>query len=260
MGGGKMLRVDLNADMGESFGAYRLGEDEELMRYVTSANIACGMHAGDPLVMARTVALAAKAGVAVGAHPGYPDLQGFGRRPLGMSPEEVEAFVMYQVGALWAFCRAAGVPLRHVKAHGALYNQAAHDPALADAIARAVARVDDSLVLVGLAGSELLRAGRRAGLRVASEVFADRGYNPDGSLVPRGRPGALIHDPDAVAARVLRMVREGRVTASDGSDLEVRADTVCFHGDTPGAAGLVRHVRDQLARAGVTVAPLSDWV
>ncbi|MDI6823040.1 MAG: 5-oxoprolinase subunit PxpA [Bacillota bacterium] len=255
-----MPRIDLNADVGESFGAYRLGQDEEVIKYVTSANVACGMHAGDPLVMARTVTLARGAGVAVGAHPGYPDLQGFGRRALGMTPEEVEAFVMYQVGALWAFCRGAGVPLRHVKAHGSLYNQAVGDVALADAIARAVARVDAGLVLVGLAGSELLRAGRRAGLRVASEVFADRGYNPDGTLVPRGRPGAIIHDPQAVAERVLRMVTEGRVRASDGSDLEVRADTVCFHGDTPEAATLVRQVRDHLARAGVTVAPMSDWL
>lgn len=255
-----MLRVDLNADMGEAFGAYRLGDDAELMKHITSANVACGLHAGDPVVMARTVALAAQAGVGVGAHPGYPDLQGFGRRAMAMSPDEVEAFVMYQVGALWAFCRAAGVALRHVKAHGALYNQAVHDAALADAIARAVARVDGGLVLVGLAGSELLRAGERAGLRVASEVFADRGYNPDGSLVPRGRPGAIINDPDAVAARVLRMVREGRVTASDGSDLEVRADTVCFHGDTPGAAVLVRRVREELTRAGVAVAPMGEWL
>lgn len=255
-----MLRIDLNADVGESFGAYRLGQDEEVIRYVTSANVACGMHAGDPLVMARTVALAREAGVAVGAHPGYPDLQGFGRRALGMTPEEVEAFVTYQVGALWAFCQGAAAPLRHVKAHGSLYNQAVGDAALADAIARAVARLDSGLVLVGLAGSELLRAGKRAGLRVASEVFADRGYNPDGTLVPRGHPGAIIHDPGAVAERVLRMVSEGRVRASDGSDLEVRADTVCFHGDTPGAATLVAQVRDHLTRAGVTVAPMSDWL
>jgi len=253
-----LLRVDLNADVGESFGSYRLGEDEEVIKHVTSVNIACGMHAGDPLVMRRTVSLAKEAGAAVGAHPGYPDLQGFGRRYLALTPEEVEAFAIYQVGALWAFCRSAGVPLRHVKAHGVLYNVAARDGAIAEAIARAVAQVDSGLVLVGLAGSELLRAGERLGLRVAGEAFADRGYNPDGTLVPRGCPGAIIHDPEAVAERVLRMVREGRVAASDGSDIEVRPDTVCFHGDTPGAARLVRYVREYLERAGVCVVPMSD--
>ncbi|MDI6893594.1 MAG: 5-oxoprolinase subunit PxpA [Bacillota bacterium] len=253
-----MLRVDLNADVGESFGAYRLGEDEEVIRQVTSVNVACGMHAGDPLVMQRTVVMARDAGAAVGAHPGYPDLQGFGRRYLALTPAEVEAFVMYQVGALWAFCRAAGVALRHVKAHGALYNLAARDASLADAIARAVARVDDGLVLVGLAGSEILRAGERAGLRVAAEVFADRGYLPDGTLVPRGQPDSVIHDPQVVANRVLMMVREGRASASDGSAIAVRADTVCFHGDTPGAANLVRQVRARLEGAGVRVAPMSD--
>lgn len=207
-------------------------------------------------MMRRTVAMAREAGAAVGAHPGYPDLQGFGRRYMALSPEEVEAYVMYQVGALWAFCRAEGVPLRHVKAHGSLYNMAARDAALADAIARAVARVDSGLILVGLAGSELLRAGERAGLRVASEAFADRGYQPDGSLVPRGRPGAIIQDAEEVARRVLRMVTEGRVTASDGSEVAIRADTVCFHGDTPGAANLLRTVRSRLEASGVTVAPM----
>lgn len=251
-----MLRVDLNADVGESFGVYQLGRDEELIGQVTSVNVACGLHAGDPMVMRRTVTLARRWGVAVGAHPGYPDLQGFGRRQLSLSPEEVEAFVIYQVGALWGFCRAAGVPLQHVKPHGALYNLAARDADAADAIARAVAQVDPGLVLVGLAGSELLRAGERVGLRVASEVFGDRAYNPDGTLVPRTHRGAVIQDPEVVADRVLRMVTEGRVTAADGSEVQVRVDTVCFHGDTPGAVRLVRHVRERLEEAGVTLSPL----
>ncbi|HHY95126.1 MAG TPA: LamB/YcsF family protein [Firmicutes bacterium] len=248
--------VDLNADVGESFGAYRLGDDAELMKHITSVNVACGMHAGDPLIMRCTVALAKEAGVAVGAHPGYPDLQGFGRRHLALTPEEVEAFVIYQVGALQAFCRAARVPLWHVKAHGALYNLAVRDAAVADAIARAVARVDPGLILVGMAGSESLRAGERAGLRVASEAFADRGYNPDGTLVARDRPGAVIHDPGVVVERVIRMVKEGTVTCNDGSEVAIRADTICFHGDTPGAADLVRLVRKGLEQAGMAVAPL----
>ncbi len=249
--------IDLNADIGESFGVYKLGLDEEVIQYITSANIACGAHAGDPMVMRHTVRLAREHGVAVGAHPGYPDLQGFGRRDLFLSPEEVKAYVMWQLGALWAFAKAEGVPVQHVKPHGALYNRAAADRHLADAIAQAVAEVDQGLVLVGLAGSELLEAGRRAGLRVASEVFADRGYNPDGSLVRRGTPGAIIHDPQAVASRALKMVREGRVTAADGSEVSIQADTVCFHGDTPGAVDLVKTVRGLLEQSGLRPAPFA---
>ena len=243
--------IDLNADIGESFGVYKLGLDEEVIEYITSANIACGAHAGDPMVMRHTVRLARDHGVAVGAHPGYPDLQGFGRRDLSMSPAEVKEYVIWQLGALWAFAKAEGVPVKHVKPHGALYNRAAADGSLADAIAQAAAEVDQNLVLVGLAGSELLEAGRRAGLRIASEVFADRGYNPDGSLVRRGTPGAIINNPQAVASRVLKMVREGRVTAGDGSEVPIQADTVCFHGDTPGAVDLVKTVRGLLEQSGL---------
>lgn len=250
------LKVDLNADLGESFGVWRLGEDEEVVRYVTSVNIACGLHAGDPLVMWRSARLAKEAGVAVGAHPGYPDLQGFGRRYLALTPREVEAFLVYQIGALEAFCRAEGVRLRHVKPHGSLYNAAARDPELAAAVARAVGRVGAELILVGLAGSELLRAGERAGLPVASEAFADRAYNPDGTLVPRGHPAAIVAHPEEVARRALGLVREGIVEATDGSRLAVKADTICFHGDTPGVAGLVRLVRARLEGEGVRVAPL----
>lgn len=250
--------IDLNSDIGESFGAYKIGWDEEVVKYITSANIACGVHAGDPMVMRRTVRLAREHGVAIGAHPGFPDLQGFGRRNLAMSPSEVKNYVIWQVGALWAFANSEGVSLQHVKPHGALYNMAAREPTLADAIAEAVAGIDRELILVGLAGSELVRAGERAGLKVANEVFADRGYNPDGSLVQRGHPGSIINDTGMVAVRVARMVKEGKVTASDGTEIPIRADTVCFHGDTPGAVELLKAVRGGLEQLGVKLAPIRE--
>jgi 5-oxoprolinase (ATP-hydrolysing) subunit A len=247
------MSIDLNSDVGESFGAYRLGADAEVMRSITSANVACGYHAGDPAVMRATVRLAREAGVAVGAHPGFPDLVGFGRRELRASPREVEDMVLYQIGALAAIAASEGVSLAHVKAHGALYNMAARDGALADAIARAVCAFDRSLVLFGLPGSELLRAGEAAGLRVASEGFADRGYAPDGSLSPRAVAGSVIHDPEEVVRRSLRMVAGGQVTATDGSTLSFSVDTLCVHGDTPGAAELTRQLRDGLESHGVKV-------
>ena len=250
------MRIDLNSDVGESFGAWRIGADAEVMRSITSANVACGYHAGDPCVMRETVRLARQHGVAVGAHPGYPDLVGFGRRNMSVAPREIEDMVLYQVGALAAIAAAEGVRLAHVKAHGALYNQAATAPPLADAIARAVRAVDPSLVLFGLPGSELLRAGREVGLRVAAEGFADRAYNADGSLSARTDPGSVIHDPGEVVRRSLRMVREGRVTAKDGSELTFQVDTLCTHGDTPGANELTRLLREGLQREGVAVLPL----
>lgn len=246
------MRIDLNADVGESLGAWSLGEDEALIPLVSSVNVAAGLHAGDPVVMERTIALAARVGVAIGAHPGYPDLAGFGRRAMALSTAEIEATVLYQVGAVAAFARAAGIDLRHVKAHGALYNRAAHDPEAAAAIARAVRRFSPSLMLVGLAGSALIDAGREAGLSVAEEAFADRGYEPDGSLRSRHLPGAVLDDPAAAAAQALAIVR-GVVTASDGSALAVRADTLCVHGDLPGAAARARAVRDALLAAGVDI-------
>jgi UPF0271 protein len=251
------MRIDLNSDVGESFGAWSMGADAGVMRSITSANVACGYHAGDPGVMRRTVRLARDAGVAVGAHPGYQDLPGFGRREMRVAPQDVEDMVLYQIGALAAVARSEGVRLAHVKAHGALYNQAARDRALADAIARAVRAFDPSLVLFGLPGSELLKAGEAAGLRVASEGFADRAYEHDGSLASRNEPGSVIHDPSQVVRRSLRMVREGRVTARDGSDLRFQVDTLCTHGDTPGAAELTRLLREGLQREGVSVAPLA---
>jgi 5-oxoprolinase (ATP-hydrolysing) subunit A len=245
--------VDLNSDVGESFGAYRLGADAEVMRSITSANVACGFHAGDPSVMRETVRLARAAGVAVGAHPGFPDLVGFGRREMRASPREIEDMVLYQIGALAAVAAAEGTRLAHVKAHGALYNMAARDRPLADAIARAVAAFDRSLVLFGLPGSSLLDAGAAAGLRVAAEGFADRAYAPDGSLAPRTSAGSVIHDPAAVVQRSVRMVTAGEVTATDGSTLRFRVDTLCVHGDTAGAAELTRLLRAGLEQHGVAV-------
>jgi 5-oxoprolinase (ATP-hydrolysing) subunit A len=252
------MPIDLNSDVGESFGAYRMGTDREVMRSISSANVACGYHAGDPGVMRETVRLARGAGVAVGAHPGFPDLVGFGRRELAASPREVEDLVLYQVGALAAIARAEGVALGHVKAHGALYNMAVKDRALADAIARAVTSFDASLVLFGLPGSELLRAGEAAGLKVAAEGFADRAYRPDGSLAPRSQPGAVIHDAAQVVQRALRMIRDRRVTATDGSELPLEVQTLCVHGDTPGAAELALRLREGLAHEGVEVRALTS--
>jgi len=245
--------IDLNSDVGEGFGAFAPGPDEQLMPLVSSANVACGFHASDPRLMRRTVRLAARHGVGVGAHPSYPDLVGFGRRVVAATPEEIQDDVVYQVGALLGFCRAEGVPLVHVKPHGALYNVAAKDPAVARAIAAAVHAVDPALWFVCLAGSELARAGREAGLRCAEEAFADRGYAPDATLLPRGKPGALVSDPDLVAERVSRLAREGLIRAADGTDLLVDAATVCIHSDTPGAVEVARAVRARLDRDGVAV-------
>lgn len=248
--------VDLNCDMGEGFGAYEMGNDLEILDYVTSANIACGFHAGDPSRMHKTVEAALEKGVAVGAHPGLPDLQGFGRRAMALAPREAYDIVVYQVGALAAFATALGGRLAHVKAHGALYNQAAKDYALSKAIAQAVVDVDSQLVLVGLAGSEMLRAAREVGLVAAGEVFADRTYQEDGSLTPRRQADAMIESGEQGAAQATRMIKEGFVRATNGRDVPVRADTLCIHGDRPGALAFVRHVRAYLEHEGITVARL----
>ena len=248
-----MTHVDLNCDMGESFGAWTMGDDQAMMRAITSANVACGAHAGDPEVMRRTVRLAREHGVSVGAHPSLPDLAGFGRREMAVSPEEVEGLVLYQIGALAAIARAEGTSLRHVKPHGALYNMAARDGTVADAIARGVRAFDPSLVLFGLAGSLMLGAGEVAGLRVASEVFADRAYERDGSLASRLKPGSVIHDPEQVSARALQMVRDGHIVTLSGESIAVKADTICVHGDTPGAPDLARRIRSALEGAGIDV-------
>lgn len=253
-----VMRVDLNADVGESFGVWSLGEDPALMSHITSANVACGFHAGDPGVMRATVVLARDRGVAVGAHPGFPDLVGFGRREIQVSPRDVEDFVVYQVGALAGIAASQGVRLQHVKPHGALYNMAARDAALADAIARATATIDRAMYLFGLPGSEIIAAGRRAGLRTACEAFADRAYRPDGALVPRQQPGAVIHEPDLVVQRVVRMVREQAVEAIDGSRVPLTIDTLCVHGDTPGAAELAGMIRQALAEGGIEVKAVGE--
>ena len=252
-----MTTIDLNADMGESFGAYTLGADEAVMTSITSANVACGFHGGDPSVMRRTVRLARDHGVAVGAHPGFPDLVGFGRREMRISPQEVEDLVLYQIGAFAAVAQSEGLRLAHVKPHGALYNMAVKDRLLADAIARAVASFDRSLIFFALPNSDLVRAGESAGLQVALEGFADRSYEPDGSLTPRSRAGAVFHDVDRVVQRAVRMATEGVVVATDGSALAMRVDTICTHGDTPGAQALTRALRAGLEQSGVKVAAVA---
>ena len=252
------MRIDLNSDLGESFGPWPMGQDAALMASISSANVACGFHAGDPGAMRETVALAKAHGVAVGAHPGFPDLVGFGRREMTATAQEVEDFVVYQVAALAGVAAAQGVRLQHVKAHGALYNMACRDRALADAIARAVAMVDRTLILFGLPGSELLHAGDAAGLSVAAEVFADRAYERDGSLASRSKPGSVIHGTEAVVARAVRMVRDRNVVAVDGSVIPLEAQTICLHGDTPGAADLARALRAGLETAGIQINALTN--
>jgi UPF0271 protein len=248
------MRIDLNGDVGESLQGGTAGAlDTRLVPHLTSANVACGFHAGNAAVMRDTVALAREHGVAVGAHPSFPDPEGFGRRELQFSPADVEDFVAYQVDILAAIAAAQGVRLQHVKPHGALFNMAARDAALADAIARATKIADSGLILFGLPGSQLIAAGRRAGLRTAAEGFADRGYLPDGTLVPRQQAGAVIVDADAVIPRVIRMARDHLVEAIDGTTVHLVVDTICVHGDTPGAAELARRIREALAEAGVDV-------
>jgi UPF0271 protein len=247
------VRVDLNADVGESFGAYSIGNDAALMRSITSASIAAGFHGGDPSVLRETIRLAKACDVSIGAHPGFPDLAGFGRREMRVTPREAEDFVVYQVAVVAGVAAVEGAKLRHVKPHGALYNMAARDLALASAIARGVAAVDRTLVLYGLPNSELLKAGRAAGLEVAAEGFADRAYEPDGSLTARRRAGSVIEDPDIVVSRAVRLVKEHTLVAVDGTALTLHIDTICVHGDTPGAPALAAKLRAGLEAAGVSV-------
>jgi len=253
-------QIDLNCDMGESFGHYKLGLDEEIIKYISSANIGCGFHAGDPLVMRKTVKMAKERGVGIGAHPGLPDLVGFGRRLMDVSPLEAKNDILYQVGSLYAFARAEGTQLQHVKPHGALYNIAAQNEELGRAIAEAVREFDRDLILVGLAGSRLLGLAQKMGLKVASETFADRAYNSDGSLVSRRLPGALITDQKAAVSRAIQMVMEGRVISVDGEPVEVKVDTICLHGDNPEALQLARTLRERLEEAGVSVVPMGEFL
>lgn len=245
------MQIDLNCDMGESYGAWPMGNDAAIMPFITSANIACGFHAGDPVIMQGTIRLAASFGVAVGAHPGYPDLQGFGRRNLQMLPSEVYTMVLYQIGALQAIARAEGVPVKHVKPHGALYNAAAKDRSLADAIAAAVVKCDPKLLLYGLSGSELIAAGTAAGLRTCSEVFADRTYQSDGSLTPRSKPGALIENEEDAVLQVLQMVEKQVVKSQSGETVAIRAETICLHGDGAHAVEFARHIFSAFKEKGI---------
>jgi UPF0271 protein len=252
-------RIDLNCDMGESFGAYKLGMDEAVIQYITSANIACAWHAGDPAVMNHTVAIAVEHGVGVGAHPGYPDLMGFGRRNMDCTMDELRNYVIYQVGALQAFCSAHGTLLQHVKPHGALYLTAVENEDVARAVAEAIVQVNPDLLYVALAGAKgklMTRIGQEVGLKVAYEAFPDRAYSSEGTLVSRRQPGAVIKDPQAVAERALRMVQEGVVIAADGSTIPLEAQTLCVHGDNPKAIDLVRSIRDTLEADGVAVTPM----
>jgi 5-oxoprolinase (ATP-hydrolysing) subunit A len=248
-----VYRVDLNCDLGESFGAYTIGKDEEMLRFVTSANIACGFHAGDPEVMRKTVKLALKNDVAIGAHPGLPDLIGFGRRMMDITPREAYDMVVYQVGALAGFVKSEGGTMQHIKPHGALYNMAAKRKDLAEAIAEAVYKVNPQLILFGLSGSELVCAGERIGLQTANEVFADRTYQMDGSLTPRNQPDALIDDHQQAISQVSRMVKEGIVLSRQGKDVAIKADTICIHGDGQHALVFARQIREVLKSSGISV-------
>lgn len=248
-----MFRVDLNCDMGEGFGVYTAGLDNELMKYITSANIACGFHAGDAATIRRTVKLALENDVAIGAHPGLPDLAGFGRRMMAITPEEAYELTVYQLGAVYAFAKSEGGSVAHVKPHGALYNMAAKSRPLADAIAEAIYKVNPSLMLFGLAGSELIHAGEDIGLRTIHEVFADRTYESDGLLTPRGTEGAVIVDPVRAAEQAIRMIRDGEVNTRQHHSFILKADTVCVHGDTPGAVEHVIRLRAALEAASISV-------
>jgi UPF0271 protein len=257
------LRIDLNSDVGESFGIYRLGLDEQVIPHITSANIACGFHAGDPGIMRKTVSLAKEHDVAVGAHPGFPDLLGFGRRNMEATLEEIQDYVVYQTGALLGFVRAQGVKLQHVKAHGSLYNMAAANPGIWEAVAEAVAGVDPEIILVVLASAtreSLVQMGKRVGIRLAFEAFPDRAYHSDGSLAPRREEGAVIEDAEQVARRALKMALEGKVVSTDGTEIDLRAETLCVHGDNPAAVRMVKKIREGLAAASIEVMPMGRFL
>jgi UPF0271 protein len=244
--------------MGESFGAYKLGRDAEVMEYISSANIACGWHAGDPMVMEETVRMAKERGVGVGAHPGYPDLMGFGRRRLDLSISEIENYMLYQMGALYAFAKAHGLPLQHVKAHGALGNLAFVDLEVSKAIARAALRFSRETIFVALTGTVMVQAAKEVGVRCVEEVYADRVYNPDGTLQSRKIAGSVIHDPEKAARQALTILKEGHVIAHDGTKVKVKPETLCVHGDTPTAISILQKIREELKKASITVKPMGQ--
>lgn len=253
-----MYRVDLNSDVGESFGAWKMGMDEEVVKYVSSVNIACGWHAGDALTMEKTIAFAANAGI--GAHPGYPDLMGFGRRNLNASPAEVKAYVKYQLGAFYAFAKAAGREIQHCKPHGAMYNMAGKDIKLAMAIAEAVKEFDPDVILMALAGSKMIEAAETVGIKSASEVFADRAYEEDGNLVARTKEGAMITDEDLAIKRVVGMIKNGTVEAITGKMIPVKCDSVCVHGDGPKALAFVQKIRQELTAEGIEITNIGSFI
>lgn len=252
--------VDLNSDIGEGYGAYVMGLDEEVIKHVTSVNLACGWHAGDPLIMEKTVKEAVANNVAVGAHPGYPDLMGFGRRNLDVTPSEARAYMIYQLGALSAFAAAHGEKIQHVKLHGAFYNTACVKPELAEEVISGILDVDKNIILLALSGSYIAKRAKERGLRVAQEVFADRAYNSDGTLVSRKLPGAVIHDKNVAIERIKKMVLEGKVVAADGSEIEIVADSICVHGDNPEAVEFVRVIRENLISEGIEVKSLREFL
>lgn len=250
------MKIDLNCDLGESFGDYTCGMDEAVIPYVSSVNVACGWHAGDPMVMDRTLKLAREYGVAVGSHPGYMDLMGFGRRNMAITPKEAENYILYQTGALKAFADKYGIKLQHVKPHGALYNMGAKDPDMAAAVCEGLKMAFPDIILLGLSGSEWIKAAEKAGITAKNEIFADRAYMEDGSLAPRKMEGAVIKDPDTVIERAVKMVTERKVTTITGKDIPLTPDSICVHGDNPAAVELVRRLKEAFEKAGVTVAPM----
>ena len=255
-----MKYVDLNCDLGESFGNYTIGMDEAVIPHISSANVGCGWHGGDPLVMRKTLALAKEAGVAVGAHPGFPDLMGFGRRNMTITPDEAYSYTLYQLGAFYGFAKAAGMEVQHVKPHGAFYNMAGKDLAMSTAICRAIKDFDPNIILLALSGSKMLEAAQEVGIPAAYEVFADRAYNEDGSLVARSLPGAVIHDTEECIRRVVQMVKEGTVTAITGKVIPIRCDSICVHGDNASAVDFVKAIRARLTADGVQIAPLTKII
>lgn len=255
-----MYKVDLNSDLGESFGCYKIGMDEEVLKHITSANIACGFHAGDPMQMDKTVKLAMENNVQIGAHPGFMDVIGFGRREMKISKDEVKAYVKYQLGALNSFVISNGAKIQHVKAHGALYNMAAKDYDISLSIAQAVYEVDKNIILLGLANSSIIDAGKAVGLRVANEVFADRAYNSDGTLVSRSLEGSIIYDPNIAIKRVIKMVKENKVEDINGKDIDIKADSICVHGDNPKAIEFVKRIRAELIKEGINICCISEVI
>jgi 5-oxoprolinase (ATP-hydrolysing) subunit A len=255
-----LKKVDLNSDIGESMGIFKLGSDEEIVKFITSANIACGWHAGDPLVMENTIEISKKQSVSIGAHPGFMDIMGFGRRNISVSAEELESYVKYQLGAIIGIAKSKGEKIKHLKPHGSMYNLAAKDASLAKAIARAVYDIDKDIILVGLSNSEITKAGKATGLRVANEVFADRAYNSDGSLVSRNTLGAIIEDEELAVKRTIEMVKKGFVKSIEGREIEMTADTICVHGDNLQAVNFAKKIRAGLESAGLEITSMDQFI